>query len=213
MVKHFCALVGVAKSAFEVDIAEDTSVSALKNVIKGENSATITCDAKDLQLFLARTKDGAWLGLDEAGAASVALDKGGHPQHLNTKLVEMGSMERLNMCVGKLPDQDQVHMLVVIPPEDNAARDQFPESTTVGCLFHFKQAVKRRWQKLYIPTEEISVAMRRHVLDILTVLPHDQIDPQGIKHIVALIKEALAEKESTYSEAKWTQFWAYFRQT
>ncbi|KAK1930487.1 hypothetical protein P3T76_014158 [Phytophthora citrophthora] len=95
----------------------------------------------------------------------------------------------------------------------NAARDQFPESTTVGCLFHFKQAVRRRMQKLYIPTEEISVAMRRHMLDILTVLPHDQIDPQGIEHVVALIKEALAEKESTYSEAKWTQFWDYFRRT
>ncbi|KAK1933972.1 hypothetical protein P3T76_011732 [Phytophthora citrophthora] len=95
----------------------------------------------------------------------------------------------------------------------NAARDQFPEPTTVGCLFHFKQAVRRRMQKLYIPTEEISVVMRRHMLDILTVLPHDQIDPQGIEHVVALIKEALAEKESTYSEAKWTQFWDYFRRT
>ncbi|KAK1930433.1 hypothetical protein P3T76_014104 [Phytophthora citrophthora] len=113
--KLFCAIVGVAGNAFEVDIAEDASVSALKDVIKEKNRVTITCDAKDLQLFLARTKDGAWLGLDEAGAASVALDKGGHPQHLNTKLVGMGSMERINKCVGNLPDQDQVHVLVKVP--------------------------------------------------------------------------------------------------
>ncbi|KAK1947327.1 hypothetical protein P3T76_001337 [Phytophthora citrophthora] len=55
--------------------------------------------------------------------------------------------------------------------------------------------------------------MWRHMLDIFTVLPHDQIDPQGIEHVVTLIKEALAEKESVFSEAKWIKFWAYFRRT
>ncbi|ETK95357.1 hypothetical protein L915_01700, partial [Phytophthora nicotianae] len=48
MVKLFCAIVGVAGSAFEVDIDDGGSVAALKDAIKGKNSKTITCDAKDL---------------------------------------------------------------------------------------------------------------------------------------------------------------------
>ncbi|ETN14045.1 hypothetical protein PPTG_08700 [Phytophthora nicotianae INRA-310] len=59
VVKLFCAVVGVAGSVFEVDIDDGVSVAALKKAIKGENPATITCDAKDLQPFLAK-KDEAW---------------------------------------------------------------------------------------------------------------------------------------------------------
>ncbi|KAE8961805.1 hypothetical protein PR001_g28873, partial [Phytophthora rubi] len=68
MVKLFCAIVGTAGSAFEVDINQGASVSALKDAIKNKNPATITCDAKDLQLFLAKTADGRWL-LEESETA------------------------------------------------------------------------------------------------------------------------------------------------
>ncbi|KAG3196331.1 hypothetical protein PC129_g24709 [Phytophthora cactorum] len=64
MVKLFCAIVGVAGSAFEVDIDDAESVSALKKSIKAENSDDPTLKnvaAKNLQLFLAKTDDGAWL--------------------------------------------------------------------------------------------------------------------------------------------------------
>ncbi|KAG3072983.1 hypothetical protein PI124_g20861, partial [Phytophthora idaei] len=77
MVTFYCAIVGVAGSAFPVDIDESRSVGHLKKAIKEENSSTITCDAKDLQLFLAK-KDGAWVDEDEA--AAVTLDERGHPQ-------------------------------------------------------------------------------------------------------------------------------------
>ncbi|KAG3116858.1 hypothetical protein C6341_g27579 [Phytophthora cactorum] len=63
MVTLYCVIVGVGGSAFPVDIDASLSVGHLKKAIKAENSATITCDAKDLQLFLAK-KDGgagAWL--------------------------------------------------------------------------------------------------------------------------------------------------------
>ncbi|KAG4221161.1 hypothetical protein PC116_g30362, partial [Phytophthora cactorum] len=60
MVTLFCAVVGVAGSAFPVDIDANKSVGHLKDAIKEKNAATITCDAKDLQLFLAK-KGGAWL--------------------------------------------------------------------------------------------------------------------------------------------------------
>ncbi|KAG3178732.1 hypothetical protein PC129_g25475, partial [Phytophthora cactorum] len=54
MVKLFCAIVGVAGSAFEVDIDEGQ------------------------KLFLAKTEGGAWL--DGAGVAAVTVDGDGHPQ-------------------------------------------------------------------------------------------------------------------------------------
>ncbi|OWZ19629.1 hypothetical protein PHMEG_0006081, partial [Phytophthora megakarya] len=95
----------------------------------------------------------------------------------------------------------------------NAVRDQFPESTIVGCLFHFKQAIRRRMQKLSIPAAEISTAMGRGVLDLLTVLPHEQIDPRGIEHVTDRIKDLTAEREIEYSERKWAAFCVYFRRT
>eukprot|EP00644_Phytophthora_capsici_P007507 jgi/Phyca11/506730/fgenesh2_kg.PHYCAscaffold_21_\ len=78
MVKLVCAIVGVAENAFPVDIDVSLSVGDLKKAIKAENATTITGDAFNLQLFLAKTEGGAWL--DGAGAAAVALDERGHPQ-------------------------------------------------------------------------------------------------------------------------------------
>ncbi|KAI9895930.1 hypothetical protein PsorP6_018353 [Peronosclerospora sorghi] len=52
MVKIFCAIVGVQGIAFSVKIDACESVGDLKDVVKAKNPETITCDAKDLQLFL-----------------------------------------------------------------------------------------------------------------------------------------------------------------
>ncbi|KAG3068299.1 hypothetical protein PI125_g23447 [Phytophthora idaei] len=93
----------------------------------------------------------------------------------------------------------------------NAVRDQFPDSKIVGCLFHVKQAVWRRMQKLCIPTEEISAAMARGMLDVLTVLPHDQIDPLGTEYVIERIQSSLAERDIPYSGGGWEVFWTYFR--
>ncbi|KAG3118278.1 hypothetical protein PI124_g3455 [Phytophthora idaei] len=92
----------------------------------------------------------------------------------------------------------------------NAVGDQFPDTTVVGCLFHFKQAIRRRMQKLHIPTNEISVAMGRGVLDLLTILPHDQIDPQGIDHVTSRLKAELDQRNYDYSDDKWELFGSIF---
>ncbi|GMF36169.1 unnamed protein product [Phytophthora lilii] len=114
MVKLFCAIVGVAGSAFSVRVDESDLVDDLKDAIKAKNPATITCDAKDLQLFLAKTEGGAWL--DGAGAAAVALDeRGGHPQGC----VQMDPLLWLKNVKyfgdSFQPGEGQVHVLVVVP--------------------------------------------------------------------------------------------------
>ncbi|KAG6608675.1 uncharacterized protein IUM83_14772 [Phytophthora cinnamomi] len=95
----------------------------------------------------------------------------------------------------------------------NAVGDQFPNSTVMGCLFHFKQAVRKRMVKLHIPTAEISVAMARGMLDVVTILPREQMDPQGIEYVTNRIKSELQNRNSDYSEDKWNEFWQYFRRT
>ncbi|KAG3199800.1 hypothetical protein PC129_g24000, partial [Phytophthora cactorum] len=78
MVKLFCAIVGVAGSAFSVRVDESDepeSVDDLKKEIKKEKPNDFKdVDADKLQLFLAK-KHGAWL--DGAGAAAVTLDEDG----------------------------------------------------------------------------------------------------------------------------------------
>ncbi|KAG4039356.1 hypothetical protein PC123_g25093 [Phytophthora cactorum] len=62
MVKLFCAIVGVAGSAFSVRVVESgepESVDDLKKEIKKEKMYQFPAD--QLQLFLAKTDDGAWL--------------------------------------------------------------------------------------------------------------------------------------------------------
>ncbi|KAG3060596.1 hypothetical protein PI124_g22894, partial [Phytophthora idaei] len=60
MLTLVCALVGVAGSAFPVDIDENKLVGHLKDAIKAKNE-DIKCPARELQLFLAKTDDGTWL--------------------------------------------------------------------------------------------------------------------------------------------------------
>eukprot|EP00644_Phytophthora_capsici_P018272 jgi/Phyca11/127414/e_gw1.68.156.1 len=51
------------------------------------------------------------------------------------------------------------------------------------------------------------------MLDVLTILSYEQIDPQGIDYVSSRIKEALKEEDCEYSDSKWIGFWLYFRRT
>jgi hypothetical protein len=72
MVTLFCAIVGVAESAFPVHINASQSVGELKDAIKDEKMYTFPADG--LRLFLAKTADFKWLS-DESDAA-LRLEKG-----------------------------------------------------------------------------------------------------------------------------------------
>ncbi|KAE9073529.1 hypothetical protein PF010_g25033 [Phytophthora fragariae] len=56
MVKLVCAIVGVAASAFSVEIDESKTLEELTYAIKALHPVGIKCDAMDLQLFLAKRK-------------------------------------------------------------------------------------------------------------------------------------------------------------
>jgi MULE transposase domain len=89
-----------------------------------------------------------------------------------------------------------------------AVQQQFTGVSIVGCLFHFKQALRRKLLKLKIPDDEVSLAMRPKVLDVLTLIPHDEIASKGIPYV-----ESILECGESYTHEKWQEFWSYFKKT
>ncbi|KAK1928919.1 hypothetical protein P3T76_015559 [Phytophthora citrophthora] len=111
MVKLFCAVVGAVGSAFEVDIAEDASVSALKKAIKAEKMYQFPAD--ELQLFLAKTADGGWLRSDDPDVTS--MRSGAIPEQVKKLLnEEIDPAEEIGDLFGGAPTKKTIHVLVVV---------------------------------------------------------------------------------------------------
>ncbi|KAL7686249.1 putative fungal-type protein kinase [Plasmopara halstedii] len=133
MMKFFCAIVG---SVFPIDIDVGQSVGDLEKAIKAENPATITCDAKDLRLYLAKKGTG-WLpsvdlaaiedreavpGFEKVSLVDTKREKSS--TYLIQKVLEMNGMPS--------PQAEQIHVLVVVPtgastPENNRKRKRMEE--------------------------------------------------------------------------------------
>ncbi|KAG2784752.1 hypothetical protein PC112_g24696 [Phytophthora cactorum] len=120
MVKLFCAIVGVAGSAFEVDIDDAESVSALKDAIKAKKPNDFKdVDADKLQLFLAK-KHGAWL--DGAGAAAVTLDEDGPLRGFGDQMDPTLWVKNAKYFGENFqPGEGQIHVLVVVPEQGTSA--------------------------------------------------------------------------------------------
>jgi len=87
----------------------------------------------------------------------------------------------------------------------------------VGCLFHFKQALRRRMEKLGIPEAEIKFAMRKGEVDLLTVIPIEDLE-RGIAFARTRIMQYIDEEprenppkgykyDSEASAERWDIFW------
>ncbi|KAL7996359.1 hypothetical protein Plhal703r1_c39g0136281 [Plasmopara halstedii] len=122
MVKLFCAIVGVAGSAFSVEIDEGKTVDELKKAIKEENSddpILKNVAPKNLQLFLAK-KDGAWLKSKDP--AVIAMRSGGVPEQVKALLdVEMDPADEIGDLFGDAPTKKTIHVLVVVLTQQQAA--------------------------------------------------------------------------------------------
>jgi len=75
----------------------------------------------------------------------------------------------------------------------------------VGCLFHWKQVIRRYLKKLNIPSDQISMSVKKGMFDILTVLERKDL------HIgITYIKEKIESKFPIASaDSKWVKFWNY----
>ena len=86
----------------------------------------------------------------------------------------------------------------------------------IGCLFHFKKAIREKLEKLGIDKKEIEIAMGWGVFDLITVLPTDELKERGIDFVREKIMNLIfdfyqKEGEVVTSEEKWDEFWEYFK--
>ncbi|KAG3079306.1 hypothetical protein PI124_g19628, partial [Phytophthora idaei] len=115
MVLLNCALVGEG-SVISIIIEEWKTVALLKDAIKGKNLATITCDAKDLQLFLAKTDDGAWLKSKDL----LRMRKGEISNEVESRYMNEELEDPTDKICSKFPStipDGTIHVLVVVPKE------------------------------------------------------------------------------------------------
>ncbi|EEY67520.1 Crinkler (CRN) family protein, partial [Phytophthora infestans T30-4] len=133
MVTLYCVVVGVAGSAFPVDIDENKSVGHLKDAIKEKNASTITCDAMNLQLFLAKAGGNAWLS---SLTEDVKKLKKGEKTVLVKSLTQeekelQGESGLKKVLAGMLsPSTDEIHVLVVVPEQDGTISKEMSAATT-----------------------------------------------------------------------------------
>ena len=104
----------------------------------------------------------------------------------------------------------------------NAAKHQFPEGYHIGCFFHFKQAVRKHMiEKLYFHRAIVRKFMQIGVLDLLTIIPVDDIIPYRIPYLRDMMESDMTYLEEIYNadgleyiedveKNMWEQFWAYF---
>ncbi len=77
----------------------------------------------------------------------------------------------------------------------------------VRCFFHLKQAWRRYLMKeLQMDSTAINVAMEVGALDLLCIIPRDEIEKYGIPYVRAKVESGQSEE----TVKKWDKFWAYF---
>ena len=69
----------------------------------------------------------------------------------------------------------------------NTAGEQFKGCEINGCLFHWKQALRRKMMSLNTSCEHISMVMTKNVIDVLTVIPCDEIMRIIIQYIRSIL--------------------------
>ncbi|KAG2909625.1 hypothetical protein PC114_g10055, partial [Phytophthora cactorum] len=178
MFKLFCAIVGEAGSVFPVDIDAGQSVGDLKDAIKAKKPNKITCDADELQLFLAKTDDGAWLSsLTEDVKKLKKGEKTVFIEALTQEEQELQAEDPLEDVLYRMdpPSARQIHVLVVVPEQWTSAPivsqdgvfdhcihpffSQFPTVDQVGDWLEFSSLLPlTRRQKLYIRSSYTVIA-------------------------------------------------------
>lgn len=89
-----------------------------------------------------------------------------------------------------------------------AVQVQFPNAEVVGCLFHFNQVVQRRMRCIGISEPDAMIAMKRGVLDTITVMSPSDISMIGVAWVKQLIKQRCRNVRR-----KWATFWAFCQRT
>ena len=89
----------------------------------------------------------------------------------------------------------------------NAVEANFPSVPVIGCVFHWKQALRRKLLAYHIPKDVISRLMGPDgLINILTHCPIEEIETKGVPYIRHYFDEG--DYESSFDS-----FWKYFLET
>ena len=89
----------------------------------------------------------------------------------------------------------------------SSMKAEFPAGVAVGCLFHWKQAIKRKLVDFHIPKHLIRMLIGTDgVMNILTVIPIEEILTKGIPYC------RCGFDESSH-QVQFNSFWSYFIST
>ena len=91
----------------------------------------------------------------------------------------------------------------------NAIQGIFPYAKINGCLFHWKQAIRRKLISLKLSNEKeiVDIMMHQNSIDILTIVPVNEIKRKGIPFVKDNLKDAMNEDKDFQ---KMQSFWHYF---
>lgn len=65
----------------------------------------------------------------------------------------------------------------------NTCLSRFKNADVRGCLFHFKKAIREKMQELNFTRSEIKIMMTEGVIDMLRVIPVNEIATKGIHFV------------------------------
>jgi hypothetical protein len=89
----------------------------------------------------------------------------------------------------------------------NAIKKEFNNPPIIGCLFHWKQALRRKLLVNGIPRNVITLLMdKKGLINLLTVIPIAEIENKGIPYIRSNFNEGVYSKH-------FDKFWSYFTHT
>ncbi|GMF28390.1 unnamed protein product [Phytophthora fragariaefolia] len=164
MVKLFCRFVGEAGNAIPVDVRENETVGDLTR--KFATNAQYAGRVDKMQLFLAKTADGAWLPSNDPDV--VAMRSGAVSEKVQNLLNgQFDPAEEIADVFVPAPQKKQIHVLVVVPKQGTSVPtvsqdgvfdhcsdpffSQFSTVDQVGDWLNFSSLLPlTRRQKLYI---------------------------------------------------------------
>ena len=89
-----------------------------------------------------------------------------------------------------------------------AVRHTFQKCMTKvnGCLFHFKQAIKRKMMDIKLSKDIIEYTLYDNAINIICIILIDEVLGKGIQ----FVRSSLDPSVQPEDEDKWEEFWKYF---
>ena len=84
----------------------------------------------------------------------------------------------------------------------NAVQHKFHESEINGCLFHWKQALRKKMITLQTYEQHVHLAMEENVMDMLTMIPIEDIESKGTPCVKFVTQEKIKKSKNQKKDTK-----------